>query len=204
MCNFQRFGIPEPDHLPFERNPILNDRIAYLLSHGLLDVQPDIILVDGPNVTFRSGTQKRFDMIIFATGFHDRFSFIADDDLTMCGANTNVIANTFHRDYDNLYVAGLVQSDLGGFWVTDIQCSLIASAIADRRYNAPRFSALRTMLSREEPDFHGGFVLPSPEHHSRFVRNALYYRYLLDFHVRMGWKFPLADCVPPPIDHFHS
>ena len=42
-----RYGLPEPDHRPYESHPVVNSQLVYYLGHGRITPVPDVARFDG-------------------------------------------------------------------------------------------------------------------------------------------------------------
>ena len=73
---YERYGLPEPDHRPFDKHPTVNSQLLYALRHGRVRARPDIDRLDGRTVHFADGTSGEYDTIVWATGFHISFPFL--------------------------------------------------------------------------------------------------------------------------------
>ena len=57
--SWARYGLPDPDHRPFDKHPIVNDQLLYYLRHGVVRARPGIERLDGRTVHFVDGTARR-------------------------------------------------------------------------------------------------------------------------------------------------
>jgi hypothetical protein len=146
---WQRQGcrdLPRPDHALFATHPVINSRWPLDVARGAIHVKPDIAELRGQSVHFADGSSETVDLIVYATGYNISFPFLAREHLNWHGSRPALCFNVFHPDRDDLFVAGLIQSDSGQFGLVDCQAQLIAAYIAglDRRHpRALRFQSFK-------------------------------------------------------------
>ncbi len=144
------FGLPKPDHKLFESHPVVNSQMFYYLGHGDIQARPDIKELCGERVLFADGSAEEIDVIVYATGFKISFPFIDNEFLNWQGRHPDLFLNIFHPEYDNLFVAGLIQPDSGQWGLVDYQTQLIAKFVAAQKTQpkqADRFRSLKADTS---------------------------------------------------------
>lgn len=109
----QKFGLPRPDHRLFETHPIVNSPMLYYVGHGDIIPKPDVAELRGKQVKFKDGSEEQIEVIVYATGFSIVFPFLDKKHLNWKNDRPNLYLNIFHPEYDNLFVAGLIQPDSG-------------------------------------------------------------------------------------------
>lgn len=196
-------GFGDPDHLPLEHHPILNDQILHHLSHGDLVARPEIERFDGNTVHFVDGTVDTLDLIIWATGFKDKVAFIDDEHCRISSADeaNDLFLWMFHRRHPNLVVLGPANLAAGGYWGLTGAADLIAQHLRDQRDNKERWAAFRTVVEGPEPDLTGGYVYYQKPGHLNYVNAAALDEYSLELMERFGFEpltFP-ADFEPPQL-----
>ena len=106
-----RYGLPAPDHRPYESHPVVNSQLVYYLGHGRITPVPDVARFDGGSVELSDGRSIEPDLVITATGYLPRFEFLApelldsDDD-----GRPDLHLHAFARRHPTLAVVGLVQA----------------------------------------------------------------------------------------------
>lgn len=114
--DLSRFGLPEPDHQPYESHPIVNSQLPYYLGHGKITPVPDVTEFDGGSVVLADGRRIEPDLVITATGYRPRFEFLAPELLDSDEAGRpDLHLHTFARKNPTLAVIGLIQPDSGVF-----------------------------------------------------------------------------------------
>jgi cation diffusion facilitator CzcD-associated flavoprotein CzcO len=122
-----RFGLPEPDHRPYQAHPIVNSQLVHHVRHGRIAPVPDVARIDGPAVELADGRRIEPDVVIAATGYLPRFEFLApelldvDDD-----GRPDLHLHAFARRHPTLAVVGLVQADGGLFPLAHWQSVAVA------------------------------------------------------------------------------
>ena len=147
LGNPQSYGLPAPDHKLFETHPIVNSQMPYYVGHGKIKVKPEVQASCRARVRFVDGSEEPIDVLVYATGFHISFPFIDRRHLNCCADRPELFLNVFHPEYDNLFVAGLIQPDSGQWGLVDYQAQLIARFIQACR-NSPACAARFRRLKR--------------------------------------------------------
>lgn len=140
----ERYGLPAPDHRPFETHPIVNSLLLYYVGHGDIRPKPDIARLDGRSVHFTDGSVVEVDTVLYATGYLAQFPFLDTEHLNWHDGRPHLFQNVFTPRYDSLFVAGLIQPDSGQFTLAHWQAVAIAEflrARAERPAVARRFHA---------------------------------------------------------------
>jgi hypothetical protein len=122
--------LPRPDHALFATHPVINSRWPLDVTQERIRVKPDVQELRGPTVRFADGSEEPIDLIIYATGYNITFPFIAREHLNYQGDRPRLCFNVFHPERDDLFVAGLIQTDSGQFGLADCQAQLIAAYVA--------------------------------------------------------------------------
>jgi hypothetical protein len=107
--SYRRYGLPEPDHRPFDRHPTVNSQLLYFLRHGRVRPRPDIERLDGPTVHFVDGSAAEYDTIVWATGFHATFPFLDRGLFEWRDGYPARVGGVLAPGIANLYVFGLLQ-----------------------------------------------------------------------------------------------
>jgi cation diffusion facilitator CzcD-associated flavoprotein CzcO len=124
-----RYKLPAPDHHIDQAHPTMSDDVPRLSAHGRLIAKPEIERYDGRDVVFTDGSREQVDLIVFGTGYRIAFPFVDDAIVNDASGHPNFAMFAFHRQYDNLFAAGLVQAN-GSIWrLADYQGALMARFI---------------------------------------------------------------------------
>ena len=122
-----RYGLPEPDHRPYESHPVVNSGLPYYLGHGRIEPVPDVTAFDGPAVVLADGRRVEPDLVITATGYRPRFDFLAPELLDAdADGRPDLHLHAFARRHPTLAVVGLVQPDSGLFPLAHWQSVAVA------------------------------------------------------------------------------
>lgn len=176
--DLSRFGVKRPDHKLFETHPIVNSQMPYYLSQGDIIPKPDVQAYRGDAVAFVDGTCEPIDLIVYATGFRMVFPFMGEQFLNWRDGHPSLYLNVFHPEYDNLFVAGLIQPDSGQFGLVDRQCQLIARFIRAQQRDPKRAARLRRAKRHGQERYSGGVHYKESTRHYVEVEHASYRRRL--------------------------
>ncbi len=123
-----RFKLEEPDHMPFESNPIINRQILDYIAQGDVNPKRDIECYDGNKIVFVDGSIEEVDIVIFATGYKNIYPFLGSY-LKLDPVENNFILNIFPKGLRGLFVMGMVETNGALFPILSLQASLIAACI---------------------------------------------------------------------------
>lgn len=161
----RRFGLPTPDHRLFETHPVVNSLLPYYVRHGTVQVRPDIRSFEGRTAVFVDGSREEVDIAIFATGYELAFPFIDPAHLNWRDGRPRLYKNVFHPEYDNLFLAGMIQPDSGVFGLVHWQTLAVARFLGLRRSRSPVADRFRRMKREVDEDLgHGIRYQPSSRH----------------------------------------
>ncbi|MEV6493810.1 NAD(P)-binding domain-containing protein, partial [Actinoplanes sp. NPDC051633] len=68
-----RYGLPAPDHRPYESHPVVNSQLVHYLGHGRIRPVADVARFDGSRVELVDQETVEPDLVIAATGYQPRF-----------------------------------------------------------------------------------------------------------------------------------
>lgn len=161
-----RYGLPKPDHRPFETHPIVNSQLIYHIGHGGIVPVPDVVRFDRDGADLANGERVEPDLVIFATGFLPRFEFLGPDVLDADrDGRPKLYLHTFARRYPTLAIAGLVQPDSGVLPIVHWQTVAIARWLRLREADPHRAAAFwQTVASAPDKRFTGARVKDSTRH----------------------------------------
>ncbi len=143
-----RFGLPAPDHRPYESHPIVNSHLVHYVGHGRITPVPDVARFDGATVEFTDGRRVEPDVVVAATGYLPRFEFLdrevldTDDD-----GRPDLHLHAFARRHPTLAVVGLVQADGGLFPLAHWQAVAVARWLRLRRTDPARAARVQSVES---------------------------------------------------------
>jgi cation diffusion facilitator CzcD-associated flavoprotein CzcO len=174
-----KYGLPKPDHKFYETHPIVNSQMLYYVGHGEIKPKPDVKELRGDRVLFVDGSEEQIDVLIYATGFNITFPFIDQKYLNWRDNRPNLYMNVFHPQYDNLFVAGLIQPDSGQWGLVDYQAQLIARFVHAQRHNPRKADEFRRKKASEQPRLNHGI---------NYVNSTRHYVEVEHFSYRNGLK----------------
>lgn len=139
-----RFGLPAPDHRPYESHPVLNGELVGHVGHGRIIPVPDVARFDGPAVELAGGDRIEPDLVITATGYRPTFEFLAPELLdTDADGRPDLHLHAFARRHPTLAVIGLVQADMGLFPLAHWQSVAVARWLRLRVADPVRAAAVQ-------------------------------------------------------------
>ena len=184
-------------------HPILSDQTLHHLSHGDLVHRPEIERFDGVTVHFVDGTHEEIDEIIWATGFMDRVSFIAEEHCRVSTVDdeNDLFTWMFHRRHPHLAVLGPANLAAGGYWGIAAAADLIVNHLRDETIDPERWARFRSLVEGPEPDLSGGYDYYQKAGNLNYVNAAALDVYAEQLMVDFGFEslaMP-ADFVPPDL-----
>ncbi len=111
---YENYGLPHPDHKPFEHHPTVSSEVLHYLKHGRITPHKDISRLDGKTVHFVDGDSIEVDKIVCATGFYVSFPFLPKGLVPVENGNIAMLyGGCVLSNYKNLYVFGTQQIRYG-------------------------------------------------------------------------------------------
>jgi hypothetical protein len=161
-----RFGLPEPDHRPYESHPVVNSQLVYYLGHGRITPVPDVTRMTGSTVELSDGRRIEPDLVITATGYLPRFDFLAPELLDVDeDGRPDLHLHAFARRHPTLAVVGLLQADAGLFPLAHWQSVAVARWLRLRLTDPVRAAAVQQKeSSRPLRSWTRLHVVPSSRH----------------------------------------
>jgi cation diffusion facilitator CzcD-associated flavoprotein CzcO len=144
------YGLPDPDYRMYESHPVINSLVLHHLGHGDIRPRPDIASVSGHTVTFVDGREADYDLILTATGYKLHYPFIDRRYLNWRQGDAPALyLNTFHPEYDNLFVMGMVEATGLGWEGRNEQAEMVALYIRQHLDGAESARSLKARKQRE-------------------------------------------------------
>ncbi len=113
----------------------------------------------------RDGREVPVDLIILAIGYKVSFPFMDSSLILDEQGRPKLYLNAFHPDYDNLFVAGLLQPNSGLWGLVDYQAQLMAAYITAQEQNLVAVEGFNRLKRLDRPDLsHGIAFVESPRH----------------------------------------
>ncbi|MBO3737297.1 flavin-containing monooxygenase [Actinoplanes flavus] len=143
-ADLTRWGVPAPEHAPFESHPVVNGLLPEYLRHGRIEAVPDVSRYDGKAVELTDGRRIEPHLVITATGYRPRFDFLAPEllDIDERG-RPDLHLHVFARKHPTLAVVGLVQPDAGLFPLAHWQSVAVARWLRLHGTDPERASAVQ-------------------------------------------------------------
>eukprot|EP01130_Rhizamoeba_saxonica_P008576 TRINITY_DN3470_c0_g1_i2.p1 TRINITY_DN3470_c0_g1~~TRINITY_DN3470_c0_g1_i2.p1 ORF type:complete len:452 (-),score=71.09 TRINITY_DN3470_c0_g1_i2:20-1297(-) len=122
------YGLPIPDHQIFEVHPTINTGILHWLQLGKIIPHGDIDHFQEKTVHFKDGTSADFDLIIFATGYHNYIPFLGN--LVQYKNGIPQLSNLIlHPKLKNLMIIGSAQPRYGAGSLLSMVSEIISDLI---------------------------------------------------------------------------
>ncbi|GIF21107.1 hypothetical protein BJ973_005440 [Actinoplanes tereljensis] len=139
-----RYGLPAPDHRPYESHPIVNSQLPYYLGHGRIKAVPDVLRFAEGRAELADGRRIDPDLVITATGYAPRFEFLAPELIgTEESGRPDLHLHAFARKHPTLAVVGLLQPDAGLLPLAHWQSVAVARWLQLRREDPVRAAAVQ-------------------------------------------------------------
>lgn len=103
------YGLPKPDHPVLHAHPTISSDILTRITHGRVQVKPNIRELDGDGVIFTDGTREQVDCIIYCTGYKVTFPFLKPEVVEAKNNDLPLFQRVFHPRYRDLFFIGLLQ-----------------------------------------------------------------------------------------------
>jgi hypothetical protein len=172
-----RFGLPAPDHRPYESHPIVNSQLVYYAGHGRIIPVPDLARFDGMTAELADGRRVDPDLVVLATGYLPRFEFLAPELLDQdADGRPDLHLHAFARRHPTLAVVGLLQPDAGLFPLAHWQSVAVAKWLRLHATDPARAAEVqRKESARPMKSWARRNVLPSSRHwfeinHTSYLR----------------------------------
>lgn len=137
-------------------------------------MRPDIRRFERRTVVFEDGSRDEVDIAIFATGYELVFPFIDSAHLNWRDGRPQLYKNVFHPEYDNLFVAGMIQPDSGQFGLVHWQMLAVARFLALRRSRSPVADRFGRLKREVDEDLGHGIRYEASSHHLLEVEHWSY------------------------------
>ncbi|MEU1999272.1 NAD(P)-binding domain-containing protein [Nocardia gamkensis] len=161
--NMRDYGLPEPDHLPFEAHPSASEEFLHRAGCGDIAFKPAITALEGSRVRFADGSVEEVDVIVCATGYRISFPFFSDPELLPDRDNRfPLFKQMIKPGIDNLFFLGLAQPLPTLVNFAEQQSKLVAAYLTGR-YHLPSAEEMRAAIRSAESARTGRYY-DSPRH----------------------------------------
>ncbi|WP_280473830.1 flavin-containing monooxygenase [Nocardia asiatica] len=161
--NMEDYGLPAPDHLPFEAHPSASEEFLHRAGCGDITFKPAITALEGPRVRFADGSAAEVDVIVCATGYRISFPFFSDPELLPDSDNRfPLFKQMIKPGIDNLFFLGLAQPLPTLVNFAEQQSKLVAAYLTGR-YRPPSAQEMRAVIRSAESARTGRYY-DSPRH----------------------------------------
>ncbi|MBF6327102.1 flavin-containing monooxygenase [Nocardia transvalensis] len=159
----ENYGLPRPDHLPFEAHPSASEEFLHRAGCGDIEFKPAITRLEGGRVCFADGSVEQVDVVLCATGYRINFPFFSDPQLS---------PDTDHRfplfklmikpGIDDLFFMGLAQPLPTLVNFAEQQSKFVAAYLTGR-YHLPSREEMVQAIQEQEARRAGRYYT-SPRH----------------------------------------
>lgn len=150
LGTMEGYGLPKPDHLPFQAHPSASGEFLGKAGSGDIAFKPAIAALEGKQVRFTDGSTLDVDVIVCATGYHISFPFFTDPNLLPDSENRFPLFKRMMKpDIDNLFFMGLAQPMPTLVNFAEQQSKLVAAYLAGK-YLPPAPSEMGAVLAADE------------------------------------------------------
>ncbi len=144
------YGLPKPDHEPFEAHPSASEEFLYRAGCGDIAFKPAIIALEGSRVRFADDSTEEVDVIVCATGYHISFPFFSDPELLPDSDNRlPLFKHMMKPGVDNLFYLGLAQPLPTLVNFAEQQSKLVAAYLTGK-YLPPSEQEMHTTIEADE------------------------------------------------------
>lgn len=164
-----RNGLPRPPRGLGSIFPTIAENLHNRIGDGRIRIVPEPTSVDDKTTTFSDGSQAQVDHIIYATGYHLAFPFLAPELLSGADNRVRLFMRTFHPNAPTLTVIGAYQAQAqwGFLPLMEAQARLVAGHLAGA-YALPSPEAMTAAIARDERDVAQRFI-DTPRHHYQMM-----------------------------------
>jgi cation diffusion facilitator CzcD-associated flavoprotein CzcO len=149
--SYARYGLPEPDHAPFEKHPTINSELLYHIRHGRIEPRADVRRWDGARVEFVDGRRDEYDLVVCATGYHMTVPFVGDDVVRVVGEMPQLVNGVLPVHHRNFYMTSFGQPRYGAGPIITLGAEAIACMIEHQRTMAHPIGAVLQRLGEGVP-----------------------------------------------------
>ncbi|AYF72582.1 NAD(P)/FAD-dependent oxidoreductase [Nocardia yunnanensis] len=161
--HMEDYGLPKPDHLPFEAHPSASEEFLHRAGCGDITFKPAITKLDGDKVHFADGSIEAVDVVLCATGYHISFPFFTDPELLPDARNRfPLFRQMIKPGVDNLFFLGLAQPLPTLVNFAEQQSKLVAAYLTGN-YRLPSRTEMTEAIEQAEAARSGRYY-DSPRH----------------------------------------
>ncbi|MGH2509187.1 MAG: flavin-containing monooxygenase [Ktedonobacteraceae bacterium] len=156
------YGLPQPDYPVLHAHPTVSSDILPRITHGRVQVKPNIRELDGDGVIFTDGSREQIDCIIYSTGYKVTFPFLKPEIVTVNNNDLPLFQRVLHPQYRDLFFIGLLQP-LGAIMpLAEVQSIWISKCLLGE-YTPPTAQEMEQNIQQESAVMHKRYG-NSPRH----------------------------------------
>jgi cation diffusion facilitator CzcD-associated flavoprotein CzcO/amino acid transporter len=190
-------SLPPADHRVLAGHPTVNDDFVQAIAHGWLSVRGEIVELLPQGVRFADGTVEDVDLIIAATGYDRRPSFLAPELYTGPTGQPDLYLNMFSRAHDGLALLGMADVAGASFPRFDEMARVSIVDITLRELSGADWLGWQDAKRNDHPDLRGGRVFVDSPRTALAVDDYAYSALLGDICDRYGYARPTRAPFEP-------
>jgi hypothetical protein len=188
----QAVGLPAADHQVLASHPTITEDLLSLISQGRVGARPDIMEILPDGVRYVDGTAEPIDLIIAATGYEPRLSFLDRELYLSHDGQPTLYLNLFSRSHDGLVVLGLSEFAGPNFPRFDDMARAVVVELTLRELGGVDWRAWLSTKQLDQPDLRGGRRFVDSAQTALLVDDHAYEMLLRDVADRFGYAPPTA------------
>ncbi len=188
--NTRPLGLPDADHRILAGHPTVNDELLDTIARGWLGVRGEIVEILPHGVRFADGSIEEVDLIIAATGYDRRPSFLAPELYSGFGGRPDLYLNLFSRQHDGLTLLGLADVAGASFPHFDDMARMSIVDMTLRELGGPDWQMWHAAKRMDRPDLRGGRTFADSPRTDLAVDDHAYSVLLRDLCDRYGYAPP--------------
>ena len=141
--------MPKPKHAIWREHATISQELLPCLGHGWIRMKPNIRVLRGDDIEFEDGSSKRFDAIIYATGYRATFPFLQSSVFEVKDGDVYLYRRIVDPRHAGLYFLGLVQPIGPTIPLVEIQARWLAAVLA-REVALPDDRAMKNEIEQHQ------------------------------------------------------
>jgi len=182
-------GMPKPDHRLLSTHPLTNDQLLHHLRHGDIHLRPDVLRFEGNEVVFKDGSRVAPDLVLLATGYRRRISYL--DSSFLDGETPGAqLLTCFSRKYPSLFTLGLMEVSRAAYPHFGRLAALVAQVARARLQDPEVAASLIQWLNAKAFDLGAGRKMVTTERHLDYCDDKALEKATRKAFKKMGWPCP--------------
>lgn len=192
-----RLGMPRPDHALLDTHPVVNDQLIHHLRHGDVSIRGDVQSFDRSYVQFTDGSREEFDLILYATGYTRRITYLDPRHLDPGSWAAAQLLTCFSRQHPTLFTLGFAEINGALFPFVSRLAILVAELARLREVDFGAAERFFTWTKSAQFDLSGGRHLVQTERHLHYCDDRALMKALRKAFSRLNVAWPLSVQASP-------